>query len=193
MIYNTSGGKNQDRNLSITIQVVNESGIPVDGAVVDVEVELGGSLYGSGTGAITRSNGEVSYSIRNAPNGLYSTRVTAITKAGWTFEGTTPENAFTKGVDTTPAQFCEDGAVPAGGLAAAPHPAINRARQIKDRHSEALLQRPSVVGHGLGSDGARPVIEVYLDQENADARREIPAQLEGVPVRIVVTGPFIAF
>jgi hypothetical protein len=63
------------------------------------------------------------------------------------------------------------------------------AQAAKRRHEDALLQIPSIVGAAVGRDGA---IEVYLANENAEARRQIPPQLENVPVRVTVTGEFVA-
>jgi len=51
-----------------------------------------------------------------------------------------------------------------------------------------------VVGHGigLGADG-EPVIEVYLGRRSASARAALPNMIEGISVRVEVTGPFVAF
>jgi len=50
------------------------------------------------------------------------------------------------------------------------------------------------VGHGLSkNEKGEPVIEIYLANENANARARIPADLENVPVRVIVTGPFRAY
>lgn len=67
--------------------------------------------------------------------------------------------------------------------------AIATAVATKGRHEAALLQVPSVVGVGVGTGGA---IEVYLAQDSAQSRRQIPAQLDRVPVRVIVTGEFQA-
>ena len=53
---------------------------------------------------------------------------------------------------------------------------------------------PGVVGHGIGlSDDSHPVIEVYLANENAAARAQIPNNIENFAVRVVVTGAFEAY
>ena len=69
------------------------------------------------------------------------------------------------------------------------------AGDVKDRHSNELFTLPGVVGHGVGLDAdGDSVIEVYV--ENASRRaagRPIPSEIEGIPVRIVVTGPIRAF
>ena len=69
------------------------------------------------------------------------------------------------------------------------------AGDVKDRHSNELFAVRGVVGHGVGLDAdGDSVIEVYV--ENASRRaagRPIPSEIEGIPVRIVVTGPIHAF
>lgn len=68
---------------------------------------------------------------------------------------------------------------------------IDRARAVQERHGEALFDVPEVVGHGVGlTEDGEPVLEVYLRTENARSRGRIPAALENVPTRILVTGPF---
>ena len=51
---------------------------------------------------------------------------------------------------------------------------------------------PEVVGHGIGFDDAgQPVIELYL--QTGRRATSIPSDVEGVPVRTVVTGPIRAY
>jgi hypothetical protein len=59
----------------------------------------------------------------------------------------------------------------------------------KRRNEDALLRIPSVVGVAVGQG---PAVEVYLAHENAQARQQIPPQVDSVPVRVVVTGEFEA-
>ena len=63
------------------------------------------------------------------------------------------------------------------------------AAAAKGRHQEALLQVPGVVGVGVGRGGQ---VEIYLANDNAQSRARIPSHVDGVPVRIVVTGEFHA-
>lgn len=63
------------------------------------------------------------------------------------------------------------------------------ARATKARHEASLFEVPGVVGVGVGSQGA---IEVYLERDSAESRRRIPPQLDGVPLRVVVSGEFHA-
>ncbi len=70
------------------------------------------------------------------------------------------------------------------------------ARDVKRRHEDKLFGFPGVVGTGIGADKAgNPVIEVYLGVGGSVGfgGPQLPDELEGVPVRPVVTGPFIAY
>lgn len=83
---------------------------------------------------------------------------------------------------------------PAAASSAPASAAVTTATAAKARHSAALFAVPGVIGHGVGLSAAgRPVIEVYLAQDNASARARIPAALDNVPVQVIVTGEFIAF
>jgi hypothetical protein len=184
--YRTQGGKAQDKDLLITIVVVDDSDSPVSGAQVDISVDLNGSLLGTGTGATTDSTGAVTYQVRNAANGTYKTRVDNVIKAGLTFDGVTPDNSFTKS-GAGSASFA------GSSNAATAKAALERARVVKAQHSDALMEIDDVVGHALGrNEKGEAVIEIYLAKENANSRTRIPASLENVPVRVVITGPFMA-
>lgn len=68
-------------------------------------------------------------------------------------------------------------------------PAVAQGSAAKEKHKDALLDLPDVVGVAVGVDGA---VEVYLERENPSTRRNIPPALDNVPVRVVVTGAFEA-
>ncbi len=73
-------------------------------------------------------------------------------------------------------------------------PGLEIASEVKARHEHDLLAIGGVVGTGVSRDEeGEPVIEVYVKRATVDARRPIPAQLEGIPVRVVVTGPVTAY
>jgi hypothetical protein len=72
---------------------------------------------------------------------------------------------------------------------------IDDAIGVQERHHDALMKAPDAVGTGVGV-GRQPgstEIEVYLSKDNPQARAAIPAQLEGKPVRVIVTGKFVAY
>jgi hypothetical protein len=72
---------------------------------------------------------------------------------------------------------------------------LEPARAAKRRNSERLFRTRGVHGHGIGlSADGRPVIKVFVTPEQADAAlAELPGEVEGVPVQIEVTEPFVAF
>jgi hypothetical protein len=193
--YNTSGGKNQDKNLLITVRAEDDLGALLANASVSISVTLNSQPFGSGT-ATTGSNGEVSFIVRNASSGAYSTEVTDIASPGLSFQtGSTPPNTFVKGTDSVPAQFCND-SISSSSDTATGSPgkpaALQTARNVNARHSESLFSIPGVVGHGVGlNKNGKPSIHVFLESENA--KPNVPTSLDNVPVRVVVTGPFTAY
>ncbi len=189
--YTTTGS--QGRDLRFTVRALDDFGNPVAGAQVNISVNLNGSLFGTGTGAITNSNGQASYTAKNAPNGTYTTTVTNIIASGLTFNSGTPYNPFIKGTHASPSSFCNTGATPSDA-AQALATQLSRARAAKARNSDRLMGIAGVQGHGVALDAdGRPVIEVYLASENAAARAQIPATIENIPVRVVVSGEFKAY
>ena len=90
--YSTSGSRG--RNLNITLTVVNDLGQAVPSASVSVNLDFKGSLYGSST-ASTGSNGEVTFTVDNAPVGTYTTAVTSVTASGLIWNGQYPANSYT--------------------------------------------------------------------------------------------------
>ncbi len=64
---------------------------------------------------------------------------------------------------------------------------------VKADHEVELFAHHAVVGTGIGvDDEGQPVIEVYLRELVGDAEHPIPSELEGIPVRVVVTGQILA-
>jgi hypothetical protein len=67
-------------------------------------------------------------------------------------------------------------------------------RAIKRRHSARLLQQPGVCGVGVEKDEAgRFVLAVHVDGGDPAAGEGLPGEIEGVPVRVVRSGPFGRF
>ncbi len=58
---------------------------------------------------------------------------------------------------------------------------------LKD-HTPELMAVNGVVGTAQGEENGRPVILVFLANDSAELRRRIPAQIEGYPVKLQVTG-----
>lgn len=70
---------------------------------------------------------------------------------------------------------------------------LDVARQVLASHSEEIFALPDVVGHGVGVNASgNAVIEIYVAKA-AQRAAGIPTQIQGIPVRVVVTGPIRAF
>jgi hypothetical protein len=68
------------------------------------------------------------------------------------------------------------------------------ADDIKSRHSTELLSMPGVSGVGVekNPDGAF-VIVLYLDADHPGIQNQLPKDIEGLPVKFVISGPFRPF
>ena len=75
-----------------------------------------------------------------------------------------------------------------------PQQALDRAGRVLEQNRHDLMSRPGVLGVGLGAleDNSAPAIVVYVDK-TSQAKPQLPAQADNVPVRIIMTDPFIAF
>lgn len=62
-------------------------------------------------------------------------------------------------------------------------------QQVMNAHVDGLMSHAGVVGVavGLNRDGA-PCIQVLVEEMSHELRRNIPAELDGYPVLVVVTG-----
>ncbi len=68
--------------------------------------------------------------------------------------------------------------------------------KIKDSNEAGLFEHPGVIGVGVGAsddDPLRAVVVVYVDSGRHMRPQGIPSDVEGVPVKVVPTEPFIAF
>ena len=93
--YATEGGRNNDKHLLITVALVDDLAGPVGGASVSIALFRDGASAGSGSGT-TGTGGTVTFTLKNAKSGTYTTQVTAVTAAGLTWDGVTPDNEFIK-------------------------------------------------------------------------------------------------
>jgi hypothetical protein len=75
-----------------------------------------------------------------------------------------------------------------------PQQALDHASRMLEQNRHALMSRPEVLGVGLGAleDNSAPAIVMYVDK-TSQARPQLPAQVDNVPVRIIMTDPFIAY
>ena len=65
--------------------------------------------------------------------------------------------------------------------------------KIKAKHEPQLLGIEGVAGVGIGEDLGKPVIKVYVVRKTKSLQEKIPAQIEGYPVSVEVSGEFHAF
>lgn len=94
--YAASGGRYSDKHLSITVAVTNESGSVVSGASVSVELVNSTTNQTWTYSGTTGTNGSFVFSLTNAPSGTYATTITGVIAEGYTWDGHTPPNSFTK-------------------------------------------------------------------------------------------------
>ncbi|MHA1527495.1 MAG: hypothetical protein ACTSVG_00640 [Alphaproteobacteria bacterium] len=86
------------------------------------------------------------------------------------------------------------GGKPNNAIATSLAPGLQIASDIRDFHEAELHSLPGVVGTGISVDeDGNPVIEVYLKQLATSVDNPIPSDVDGIPVRTVVTGIIRAF
>ena len=68
---------------------------PVGGASVSIDLFLDGGFLAPGSGT-TGTDGTLTFTLKNASSGIYTTTVTDVTAAGLTWDGSTPANEFCK-------------------------------------------------------------------------------------------------
>jgi hypothetical protein len=146
--------------------------IPIKGAKVRVDSGQSGKTDAAGN-----------YTVTGVPAGTHSAKASAKGFESQTITGIEVVDAATTEVDFELSPRVKGR-----------QSAIKIARNAKARHGKKLLEISGVVGHGIGlSKKERPVIQVYLEDDLPQARAQIPATLDGVAVRVLVTGPFEAF
>ena len=77
IVYTSEGGRNGDKHVIVTLTLVKDDGSgPVSGATVSITLSNENTSWpGSAT---TGSTGTVSFSLKNAPNGTYTTQVDSV-------------------------------------------------------------------------------------------------------------------
>ena len=69
-----------------------------------------------------------------------------------------------------------------------------KAREVKRRYAGQYLQRPEVSGVGVEEDDTgQYVIDIYVNTQDPHIPEQFPSHLEGIPVKIIYSGPFRAY
>jgi hypothetical protein len=73
---------------------------------------------------------------------------------------------------------------------------VAKALQVQFEHEGELMRRANVIGVGVGSaenDPTQAVLMVYISlPEAGQAAPSFPTSIDGVPVRVELTDPFVA-
>ena len=69
------------------------------------------------------------------------------------------------------------------------------AAAVRDRHEDELMKIPGAVGTAIGmsDQSGQPAIEVYVKKMTRQAQAAAPKEVEGVPVKLIENGGFVAY
>jgi len=70
---------------------------------------------------------------------------------------------------------------------------VARAKRAQEHWANVLRKIPRGVGHGIGLEGGRVVVKVFVEEITDEARRALPDNVDGVPVVLEAVGRIIAF
>ncbi len=72
---------------------------------------------------------------------------------------------------------------------------VASATAVRDRHEDELMSIPGAVGTGIGigDQPGQPAIEVYVKKLTPQAQAGAPKEVEGIPVKLVGNGGFVAY
>jgi hypothetical protein len=73
--------------------------------------------------------------------------------------------------------------------------AVASAAAVRDRHEDELMSIPGAVGTGVGAGDQpdQPAIIVYVKKMTPQAQAAAPKDVEGVPVKLIENGGFVAY
>ena len=62
---------------------------------------------------------------------------------------------------------------------------------LKAKYADQLFTNPGVSGVGVERDQQGiPILTVHLDSLHPDAKASLPDEIEGYPIKYIVSGPF---
>ena len=72
---------------------------------------------------------------------------------------------------------------------------VESAKAIRDRHEDTLMSVPGAVGTGIGAgdQSGQPAIEVFVEKLTPEAQDAAAEEVEGLPVKLVESGKFVAY
>jgi hypothetical protein len=96
--------------------------------------------------------------------------------------------------DTAPAAAISEADIDKQAKALPKDPRVERLKQIQARHESRILAVSGVVGFGIGlaEDGKTLGLVVFCKKLTNTLRAQLPATIEGVPVRLFESGQFVA-
>ena len=73
--------------------------------------------------------------------------------------------------------------------------AVASATAVRDQHEDELMSVPGAVGTGIGMSDqpGQPAIEVYVEKLTPQAQAVAPKEVEGMPVKLIENGGFVAY
>ncbi len=73
--------------------------------------------------------------------------------------------------------------------------AVASAIAVRDRHEDDLMRIPGAVGTGvgIGDEPGQPAIMIYVKKMTPEAQAAAPKDVEGVPVKLIQNGGFVAY
>ena len=72
---------------------------------------------------------------------------------------------------------------------------VEELKEVQARHEDRVMGIPGVVGIGIGltEDGQDLAFIVYVEKLTPSIKAQVPARIEGVPVRLIESGIFKAY
>ena len=94
-----------------------------------------------------------------------------------------------------PAAATAPQAVEQAGNATVSKELVDSATAVRDRHEDELMKIPGAVGTAIGVSDTpgQPAIEVYIDKMTPEAQASAPKEVEGLPVKLIENGGFVAY
>jgi hypothetical protein len=72
---------------------------------------------------------------------------------------------------------------------------VDSATAVRDRHEDELMKIPGAVGTAIGMSDTpgQPAINVYIEKMTPEAQNAAPKEVEGLPVKLIENGGFVAY